>query len=68
MVGRWARPSPFLRLAQALAQGISSVCDEKSTCPVTAASSDGRRNTIQCVDSTLLPGEKRSVWLFSVKT
>ena len=32
------------------------------------ASSTGRCNTIQCVDSTMLPQEKRSVWLDSVKT
>jgi hypothetical protein len=43
-------------------------CARRSICPVTAAGSDGRRNTIQCVDSTMLPREKRSVWLFSVKT
>jgi hypothetical protein len=33
------------------------------TCPVSAASSTGQCNTIQCVDSTILPREKRSVWL-----
>jgi len=36
--------------------------------PINAASSTGRCNTIQCVDSTMLPREKRSVWLYSVKT
>jgi hypothetical protein len=25
-------------------------------------------NTIRCIDSTMLPREKRSVWLYSVKT
>jgi hypothetical protein len=39
-----------------------------ATFPVSAAGSDGQRNTIQCVDSTMLPREKPSVWLFSVKT
>ena len=38
------------------------------TFPVTAASSEGRCNTIQCVDSAMLPQEKRSFWLYSVKT
>src|ERR1700720_1925032 len=31
------------------------------SCPVSAASSTGRCNTIQCVDSTMLPRDKRSV-------
>jgi hypothetical protein len=35
---------------------------------INAASSTGRCNTIQCVDSTILPLENRSVWLYSVKT
>src|SRR5712692_2420086 len=35
---------------------------------IVGASSTGRCNTIQCVDSTMLPWEKRSVWLYSVKT
>jgi len=38
------------------------------TCTISAASSTGRCNTIQCVDSAMLPREKRSVWLYSVKT
>ncbi len=38
------------------------------TFPVIRASSTGRCNTIQCGDSTMLPREKRSVWLNSVKT
>ena len=33
------------------------------TCSVTAASSTGRCNTFQCIDSTMLPQEKQSVWL-----
>jgi hypothetical protein len=36
--------------------------------PVMLVSSNGRRNTIQYIDSTMLPQEKRSVWLYSVKT
>jgi len=32
------------------------------------ASSTGRCNTIQYIDSTMLLREKRSVWLYSVKT
>jgi len=35
---------------------------------INAVGSAGRCNTIQCVDSTMLPREKRSVWLCSVKT
>ena len=38
------------------------------TFPLTPASSDGRRNTIQCIDSTALPWESRTVWLYSIKT
>src|SRR6202035_2522266 len=41
---------------------------EKSPCLVSTAASDGRCNTIQCVDSTMLPREKWPVWLSSVKT
>jgi hypothetical protein len=37
------------------------------TCPVSAAGSDGRRNTFQCVDATTLPGENWSFWLYSAK-
>src|SRR4029077_7575413 len=37
-------------------------------CLINTASSTGRCNTIRCVDSTMLPREKRSVWLYSVKT
>jgi hypothetical protein len=29
----------------------------KATSPVRAAGSDGRRNTFQCIDSAMLPGE-----------
>jgi hypothetical protein len=36
--------------------------------PITASSSTGRRNTIQCIDSAMLSRENRSVWLYSVKT
>jgi len=35
---------------------------------ISRASSTGRCNTIQCVDSTVLPRENTSVWLYSVKT
>jgi len=33
--------------------------------PTNRAGSTGRCNTIQCVDSTMLPRENRSVWLYS---
>jgi hypothetical protein len=38
------------------------------TCLISRASSTGRCNTIQFIDSRMLPREKRSVWLYSVKT
>src|SRR5580704_8281248 len=38
------------------------------TFPISAASSDGRCNTIQCVDLAMLPRKNPSVWLYSVKT
>jgi len=38
------------------------------TCPVNAASSTGRCNTIQRINSTMLPAGELSVWLYSVKT
>jgi hypothetical protein len=37
-------------------------------CLVNAAGSTGGCNTIQRIDSAMLPGENRSVWLHSVKT
>ena len=39
-----------------------------STCPIWAASSTGRCNTIQCIDSTLLAWENHHVWLYPVNT
>jgi hypothetical protein len=48
--------------------GLAAILALIATSSVTAASSTGRCNTIQCVDSTMLPREKRSVWLYSVKT
>jgi len=39
-----------------------------SQVPISHARLTGRCNTIQSVDSTMLPWEKRSVWLYSVKT
>jgi len=35
---------------------------------INAAGSNGRCNTIQCIDSTMLPAGEQSVWLYSVKT
>ena len=37
-------------------------------CPISTAGSNGRCNTFQCLDSTMLPRDKRSVWLYSIKT
>jgi hypothetical protein len=42
--------------------------EKQTQVPINAASSTGRCNTTQCFDSTMLPREKRSVWLYSVKT
>ena len=36
--------------------------------PVSGVGSNGRCNTIQCLDSTMFPREKQSVWLYSVNT
>jgi len=35
---------------------------------IACAGSDGRRNTIQCIDSTMIPAGEPSLWLYSVKT
>ncbi len=44
--------------------GLKAVCClESCLILIRRASSTGRCNTIQCVDSTMLPQEKRSVWL-----
>ena len=37
------------------------------TWTINAAGSTGRRNTIQCIDSTMLTRKMRSVWLYSVR-
>jgi hypothetical protein len=36
-------------------------------CPVSAAGSNGRCNTIQCVDSSMFPWTNPSVWPYSIK-
>jgi hypothetical protein len=38
------------------------------TSAITAAGSTGRCNTIQCIDSTMLPRKNLSFWLYSLKS
>jgi len=40
----------------------------RSTWTTNAAGSTGRSNSIQCIDSAMLPAGEPSVWLYSVKT
>jgi hypothetical protein len=47
---------------------VSGISSSSAPRVLKSASSTGRCNTIQYIDSTILPREKQSVWLYSVKT
>ncbi len=54
-IGAPGPESPILFVPRTASRAILRVLLTDSTCPVSAASSTGRRNTPQCIDSTMLP-------------